>query len=426
MSNRRHRKAATGRARRHTGFLASALSALTLVLILAGCASDAGTTDTGDGALFDVSSDVAADISSDHQAPDAATDGTIEDSAILPETMIADIDAADIGSDDGSDDGSDAGIALDALPPPPTILVAELMVDPCIAVEEDGEWIELRNASAGAVDLAGWILADDDLDYHVITVPRLLVERGGRVVLAANGESNQNGNFEPDYVYGADVRLSNLSDELELRDPYGRLVDRVTWGTGSVPVLECKALSLDPDVLSAEDNDRASTWCPAEGRYGWGDYGSPGGQNPDCPDSGDCGNGEQEPGEECDDGELNSDTEPDRCRLSCRLPRCGDGVIDTHETCDGGRLNSDTVPDRCRTSCEPAGCGDGVVDTDERCDGDCPDACDDQDPCTTDTLLGQADDCDARCDFVPATCGVADTCCPEGCSAAEDTDCTGR
>lgn len=42
-----------------------------------------------------------------------------------------------------------------------------------------------------------------------------------------------------------------------------------------------------------------------------------------------CGDGTIDPGEECDDGALNSDTTPDACRTNCQLPSCGDGVEDT-------------------------------------------------------------------------------------------------
>jgi uncharacterized repeat protein (TIGR01451 family) len=44
---------------------------------------------------------------------------------------------------------------------------------------------------------------------------------------------------------------------------------------------------------------------------------------------GNCGNAVLDEGEECDDGPLNSDTEPDACRTSCRRAGCGDGVADT-------------------------------------------------------------------------------------------------
>ncbi len=83
-----------------------------------------------------------------------------------------------------------------------------------------------------------------------------------------------------------------------------------------------------------------------------------------------CGNGEVEGLEECDDGTNNSDTQPNACRSDCRLPACGDGVIDDGESCDDGPQNADDVPDACRADCSTPACGDGVVDvvSGENCD----------------------------------------------------------
>jgi hypothetical protein len=126
-----------------------------------------------------------------------------------------------------------------------------------------------------------------------------------------------------------------------------------------------------------------------------------------------CGDGivHADEGEECDDPEGNSDTEPNRCRTNCRLPWCGDGVADRGEDCDEGPGNSDSEPDRCRTDCTPARCGDAVVDTDEdcedgnttphdgcepdcsfTCDPDDPAACDDDEQCTADSCAPTADE----------------------------------
>ena len=94
-----------------------------------------------------------------------------------------------------------------------------------------------------------------------------------------------------------------------------------------------------------------------------------------------CGDGVLDGGEECDDGNNNSDTKPDKCRTDCKKAWCGDGVLDSGEQCDQGKDNSDSVPDACRTSCAPAWCGDGTVDTGESCDDgpansdEQPDAC---------------------------------------------------
>ncbi len=81
-----------------------------------------------------------------------------------------------------------------------------------------------------------------------------------------------------------------------------------------------------------------------------------------------CGNGVLDSGEECDDGEANSDDVPDACRTHCRHHRCGDGVLDSDEVCDDGDANGN-VADACRlVTCELPTCGDGVVDTGEVCD----------------------------------------------------------
>ena len=52
------------------------------------------------------------------------------------------------------------------------------------------------------------------------------------------------------------------------------------------------------------------------------------------------------------------------------LCECGNGVIECEEACDDGEANSDTEPDACRTNCIRAGCGDGIADTGEECDGE--------------------------------------------------------
>ena len=51
-----------------------------------------------------------------------------------------------------------------------------------------------------------------------------------------------------------------------------------------------------------------------------------------------CGNGQIDPGEECDEGTLNSNGPNALCRRDCSRARCGDAVIDSGESCDDGNL----------------------------------------------------------------------------------------
>lgn len=136
-----------------------------------------------------------------------------------------------------------------------------------------------------------------------------------------------------------------------------------------------------------------------------------------------CGDGVQDEGEQCDDGALNSSTEPDACRLNCQTARCGDGVQDTGEQCDEGALNSQRA-DSCRLDCRTAFCGDSIVDTGEQCDDGnminddaCTNSCttcgngkiDPGESCDDGGLPGTADDgCSLVCQVEPLwTCTSA-------------------
>jgi cysteine-rich repeat protein len=81
-----------------------------------------------------------------------------------------------------------------------------------------------------------------------------------------------------------------------------------------------------------------------------------------------CGDGTQNPGEECDDGNTSNQ---DGCLNTCVLPTCGDGFVRTGvEQCDAGGQNSNAPDAPCRLDCTPRRCGDGVVDAQsgEQCD----------------------------------------------------------
>ncbi|MCB9728277.1 MAG: hypothetical protein H6746_07340 [Deltaproteobacteria bacterium] len=179
-----------------------------------------------------------------------------------------------------------------------------------------------------------------------------------------------------------------------------------------------------------------------------------------------CGDQIVQGDEACDDG---NDDDTDLCHNNCTLA-CGDGVLQTFEVCDTaiapdaeGGCPLDCATDlscsvavltgtACEATCvtEPLSdcvsgdgcCGDGcdaisdedcapvcgneVIEEGETCDppSSCPTSCDDGDPCTTEALSGNVDDCDVACVPTPVTaCESGDSCCPEGCVFATDGDC---
>jgi cysteine-rich repeat protein len=63
-----------------------------------------------------------------------------------------------------------------------------------------------------------------------------------------------------------------------------------------------------------------------------------------------CGNGDLDPGEQCDEGPRNSSLLPDHCRANCSAFRCGDSVLDAAEQCDdGNRIPGDGCDRFCRS-----------------------------------------------------------------------------
>ncbi len=64
-----------------------------------------------------------------------------------------------------------------------------------------------------------------------------------------------------------------------------------------------------------------------------------------------CGNGRFDPGEQCDEGLINSMRPNAFCRPDCTFGRCGDGIVDTPlETCDDGSQNGLEISS-CTTLC---------------------------------------------------------------------------
>lgn len=108
-----------------------------------------------------------------------------------------------------------------------------------------------------------------------------------------------------------------------------------------------------------------------------------------------CGNGVITVGEQCDNGDDNSDTAYNGCTTACELgPRCGDGIVQPEEECDNG-VNMDMYglsgSDPCAPNCVlPDYCGDGVLQAQhgEQCDDGIGNT-------------GEYGACDSNCTFGP-------------------------
>ncbi len=182
------------------------------------------------------------------------------------------------------------------------------------------------------------------------------------------------------------------------------------------------------DNCNAVCRSVAITACAADGCCAPGCNAN---NDPDC--APDCGNSVVETGEicdgdcpaSCDDGMACTEDivtgGAATCDLECSYMQltCNNDVADG---CCAPGCNANNDPD-----CAPS-CGNGVVETGETCDGDCPAVpadCDDSNACTTDTVSGDANNCQSQCvNSAVTSCANGDGCCPVGCNSANDNDCS--
>lgn len=189
----------------------------------------------------------------------------------------------------------------------------------------------------------------------------------------------------------------------------------------------CDAECITMQIVACVNDDDC---CPA---------GCNPGNDVDCA-SEDCGNGQLDPGETCDDPEVPCPTDcapthacesaefrgfAAACTLTCVREEITACLPDADGCCPAG------CSDVNDADCNPAVCGDGDVTGQETCDsgiqwpapGSCSPACEDNRSCTVDLMNGTVAACDVQCTHAAATdCVSGDDCCPAGCEGT-DADC---
>ncbi len=165
------------------------------------------------------------------------------------------------------------------------------MKDPNFVTDNDGEYIEVFNTTAGDIDIEGWILSDNDFDNTTLDNggAGIVVAAGSYAVLGVNGDSATNGNVTVDAVYATNGQyfLSNSADEIVLTDISGVEIDRVEYDDG-VLWAEAAGESLQLNgTIDATANDDPANWtlatCTIEGGPSCNpDLGTPGTDNSTC------------------------------------------------------------------------------------------------------------------------------------------------
>lgn len=167
-------------------------------------------------------------------------------------------------------------------PLPGDVVITELMPNPSLVTDDDGEWIELTNVGTEPVDLEGCALYDDGNDEDIIdTGAALVVPPGGQVVFGKLADVALNGGIPGvAYAFGTSYTLTNTDDEVRL-ECGGMVIDEVAYLV-SWPFADGVAMQLGLASLDAAANDALESWCAASAAYGLGDLGTPGLANAGC------------------------------------------------------------------------------------------------------------------------------------------------
>ncbi len=152
------------------------------------------------------------------------------------------------------------------------VIVTEIMANPSFCRDNDGEWIEVYNASDASVDLAGLLVKDDSTRSGTVDRKTVLAPGQFAVLARGNGSSFCYG-FTPNAFYGGAPALNNGGDTVRLVNGNGAVDVSATYGTGDAGV----SFELLPGAFDGDANDDFANWAPAIAPLGdSGDYGTPG------------------------------------------------------------------------------------------------------------------------------------------------------
>jgi hypothetical protein len=157
------------------------------------------------------------------------------------------------------------------------IVITEIMQNPLVMVDTDGEWFELHNTGATPVDLEGWTVSDLGTNsFTIVAGNTAVVPAGGYAVLGRNATAMAGQGVTLLYQYTG-MDLGNTDDELILTSDLAVEIDRVEWDGGpGWPDPNGASMMWDEGTA---DNNVGANWSTSTAPFGGGDLGTPGAAN---------------------------------------------------------------------------------------------------------------------------------------------------
>lgn len=255
-----------------------------------------GVDDTpGDGVDQDCDGEDAAEGSVDTDTGGGGSTFTDADSDGYPDTVDCDDADASVNPGasevwyDGTDQDCDGADGAASSLKSGEFLITEILQNPDVVGDADGEWFEIYNNSSYSWNLNGLYVTDGAGTEMFEVDEETIVSSHAYVVLAINADPDQNGGVDSasfDWP-GGDFGLGNGEDAIYLypSSSSSSLIDSVAWDNGdSFPDPNGASMSLKSASYSASGNNNGSAWCTATSHIAddaANDYGTPGESN-DC------------------------------------------------------------------------------------------------------------------------------------------------
>ncbi len=175
------------------------------------------------------------------------------------------------GSGSGGSGGSGGGSGTTTAPGAlraGDVIFTEVMANPGDGCDDnDGEYVEVRNASANRVDLTGVVIEDNSGSF---AFPSGTTLAAGRFLAVARDPASVQC-FGISLFFPTSIQLGNSGETLTLTGPAGTALDDVTYP------------SADSGVAWMRD-DQTADWCDAtQSIAGSANFGTPGAANGSCP-----------------------------------------------------------------------------------------------------------------------------------------------
>lgn len=179
----------------------------------------------------------------------------------------------------------DGGTLRDVVAPQPGQLVITEVMANARTADAIGEWFEVRVAE-GTVDLnclqygvnTTLFAAGDEKAFKTLVFPECRTAEAGEILLWSK-ETWDGADFELDFTSLVDSASESNPNPGVFIAYDGAILDEVHYPKPDDGV----AWSLDPDLVSDAANDDPASWCDAVTPFGDGSFGTPGEENPQCP-----------------------------------------------------------------------------------------------------------------------------------------------